>query len=216
MFLNLKWIRLVTIVCVLAIAAGCATRDPNLKSIRDGASVEIKEKLFFSAISHGTPLGSKYYHALRPGIYKAVLHDQAGTFYLGSGPLLILGAEQREDGTSDEPLAVGGFWFAKNGGLEPTVRLFYMPNLHADTSIVNGVLVNHIALSGNRISAGQGAAAGVLSGVIIEAIIASGGVTLGPTNGDPIFVPKKESQEEDALLRAVLRAGGLRSVADGN
>lgn len=209
---QMKWIVLCAAVAAFAALAGCASRDPNLKRI-SGPTLVIQEKLVFSAIS-GDPTGPRYYHALKPGHYKAAMEDLGGTYYLGDGALLVVGAEATGDEATREPLASGGFWLAKGTTKDtsPAMRLFYLPNFRGQPTNADGVVVNTVATHKGPLTPGQGAVAGALSGVIIGAIVDSGAVGYGPKNGEPLFVPRKTVEEEEQMFaRALTRARSMGS-----
>ncbi|WP_440532278.1 hypothetical protein [Variovorax sp. YR566] len=188
----------VALLAATALAlAGCASHDPNLKRI-SGDSIELHEKLMFSAIAGAAP-GVRHYHGLLPGTYKATMEDKAGRYYFGNGARLVLGGQQNADGTTEEPLAVGGFWLAKDKGASPPMRLFYLPKFRDQGTMVNGVIVNTIVQTPG-LSVGQAGIAGALGGVIAGAIVESGAVGYGPKNGEPIFVPFKQVPDESLLF----------------
>ena len=136
---------------ILAIAialAGCA--GGNVKHI-SGPTIAIKETLKFSAVAGHTPGIKRYYHALRPGLYNAAYEDATGTFYIGEGESLILGAREHDDGSTEEPLAEGGFWLGKDQNTMPSLELFWL----AGDSGRSNVLINDVAVD---YASGQGRA----------------------------------------------------------
>ena len=201
----MRWI----VLCVLAIVlTGCASRDPHLRRI-SGPSITMEDKLVFSAIA-GNSSSIRYYHALRPGTYKAVMEDLDGIYYQGTDALLILGGQiNNSDGTTEEPLAIGGFWLAKRNDASPSMRLFYLPKFRDEGTMINGVIVRTIATQGTNLSLGQAGVTGALGGAIAGAIIDSGVVGYGPKNGEPLFVPRKMLEKEDQLFAEALKRAEL-------
>lgn len=203
----MKWMALVSLL--LAALAGCASHDPHLKRI-DGPSLVLREKQVFTAIS-GAPSGPRYYHALRPGRYKAFMEDLGGTYYIGEGPLLVLGGHATDQGAPEEPLAIGGFWLAKHKETESTMRLFYLPNFPGQRVPADDATLVMLQEQTRSLSVGQATVAGAMSGAIIGAIVDSGAVGYGPKNGEPLFVPRKIAEEEDLSFQQALRT----SLPDG-
>lgn len=205
----MKWLTLM-VAAALALT-GCASRDPNLRRI-SGDSIELHEKLMFSAIAGEVP-GVRHYHGLLPRTYKATMEDKAGRYYFGNGALLVLGGQQNGDGATEEPLAVGGFWLAKDKSASPPMRLFYLPKFQNQGTMVNGVIVNTIVQApGRGLSVGQAGVAGALGGVIAGAIIDSGAMGYGPKNGEPIFVPFKSVPDESLrFMQAVAGRTGTET-----
>jgi len=189
------------LLLVVAIALGGCAGGPPLKKI-NGETISIKEKIRFSAIAGVTP-GIRHYHALLPGPYTATYEDPKGTYYFGDGMPIVLAGREKEDGATEEPLAEGGFWLAKDEKALPAVELFYLPGSSGSNHVmIDGVVQNHILTQGQSLSIAQAGVAGGLGTAIAGAMLESQSFRM--IRGGPRFVPLRDvPAEKDALLNAM-------------
>ncbi|WP_157754977.1 hypothetical protein [Variovorax boronicumulans] len=184
------------------VMSGCAARDPNLRTVQ-GESIQLAQKLMFSAIAGGGP-DAVNYHALLPGKYTVKYEDLRYRYFLASGPLMVLGASKLPNGSIEEPLAYGGFCVAMAAETSPQTQLFYLPNQRINRVVIDGVVQDSVLNRPAGIGLPQAVVGAAIGGAIAEALIANGAVGSGGKNGQPIFVPKREvAAETEAILSAV-------------
>lgn len=188
------------LLAVLLALSGCA--GSNINKI-NGPTVLIKEKILFSAEAGQTPGVKRYYHALRPGSYAAAYEDSKGTYYFGEGKPLILGARENDDGSTEEPVAEGGFWLAKDQKTVPSLELFWLAGEGGGNEVmINGVVVNSVQVQGRGLTTMQAGAAGAVGGAIAGGLLASQSFRM--IRYGPRRVPLRDvPAERNALVNAM-------------
>lgn len=189
--------RLCLALAAAVVMYGCASRDAQLKSLR-GDEVQIHNKLIFSAVG-GTASGATFYHALLPGKYVETYQDPKYRYYLGEGPLMVLGASREREGGVTGPLAYGGFCIAVSAEVSPQVQLFYLPNKQ--------LVLSGLAVPSTGATTLQGATGAAIGGAIVQELVTSGAIGWGPKSGQPVFVPTREIVSESDALLSSLSAG---------